>query len=109
MSGDAAGRLLDAWSSSQLVGPLVAALVVEQKSADHGGGLLRFVHSDSGRSFSESPRTEPSANAGELAEHRRAGKRADQLAVATPVERTSRRTDLDRCRKSSIPAAEAPT
>jgi hypothetical protein len=32
-----------AWSSSQLVGLLVAASVAEQKSADHRGVWLRFV------------------------------------------------------------------
>jgi hypothetical protein len=39
--------LPDAWSSSQLVGSLVAALVAEQKSADQRVGLLRFVRSGS--------------------------------------------------------------
>jgi hypothetical protein len=32
-----------AWSSNQLVSPLVAALVAEQKTADHRGELLRFI------------------------------------------------------------------
>jgi hypothetical protein len=43
--------LLDAWSNSRLVGSLVAALVAEQKSADHSGALLRFVEA-----VSQSPR-----------------------------------------------------
>jgi hypothetical protein len=38
--------LLDAWSSSLLVGPQVAALVAEQKSAHHSGKLQRFVLTD---------------------------------------------------------------
>jgi hypothetical protein len=35
--------LLHAWSSTQLVGLLVAASVAERKSADHRGELLRSV------------------------------------------------------------------
>jgi transcriptional regulator with XRE-family HTH domain len=104
---NAIARLRLSGRGSQLIRRLVAALVAEQKSADHTAGLLRFVHSDSGRSFAESPRTAPSANAAELAEHRRAGKRADQLAVAMPAERSSRRSDLERCRDSSKGAVGA--
>jgi hypothetical protein len=34
--------LFHAWSSTRLVGSLVAAFVAERKSADHSGKLLRF-------------------------------------------------------------------
>jgi hypothetical protein len=43
---DVGGLLLNAWSSSQPDGSLVAALVAEQENAGHSGWLLRFVQLD---------------------------------------------------------------
>jgi hypothetical protein len=34
---------VDAWSGSQLVPSRVAPLLAEQKRAEHGGAVLRFV------------------------------------------------------------------
>ena len=85
--------------------PATLLHLAEEEPAEVEGALFQLVHSDSGRSFAESPWTEQPANAAALAEHRRAGKRPDQLAVAMPAERSSRRSHLDRCRDSSAARA----
>jgi hypothetical protein len=47
--------------------------------------LLLVVQLESGRAFAESPGTERRASGGELAQHRRAGKRPARLALAEPA------------------------